>query len=91
MWIQFLGGGSYYSNTSSKTEYDSVIRLFCALHRQGYRIIYIAQTMGSGAGGALLSSQEYLRSIKSSTGELYYICMNVDYFAHLQLAHICII
>ena len=72
VWISFLGGGSYYSSTASKTEFDSCIRLFAGLHQQGYRIIYMAQGAQSSAtspSAALLSSQEYLSSIKASTGE----------------------
>jgi phosphatidate phosphatase PAH1 len=71
VWISFLGGGSYYSSAVSKTEFDSCIRLFAALSRQGYRIIYLAQGTQSSAttAAALLSSQEYLASFKATTGE----------------------
>jgi hypothetical protein len=71
VWISFLGGGSYYSSAASKTEFDSCIRLFAGLSRQGYRVIYLAQGAQSSVptASSLLSSQDYLASIKASTGE----------------------
>lgn len=70
VWINFLGGGSYYSTPALKTEFDACIKLFRSLHAQGYRIIYIAQgSLSSSSASSLLSSQDYLSSIKTSTGE----------------------
>ena len=77
VWMQFLGGGGALNSrnvANKKIHFDEAIRLFRALHHQGYRILYVAQnstnttTAGSNSN-ALLSSQEYLQGIRTSTGE----------------------
>jgi len=72
VWVSFLGGGSYHSSAvmaaSKNKEMDHCIRLFAGLHKQGYRIIYIAQNSPTNIS-PLLSSKEYLSSIKASSGE----------------------
>lgn len=77
VWMQFLGGGGTLNSRSvanKKAYFDEAIRLFRALHQQGYRILYIAQTStntttSNSNSNTLLSSQEYLQRIKTSTGE----------------------
>lgn len=76
VWVSFLGGGSHYSMStvaaaSKNKEMDHCIRLFAGLHKQGYRVIYIAQNSPGSTSPPLLtlSSKEYLSSIKASTGE----------------------
>ena len=77
VWVSFLGGGSHYSmstvaaaaTASKNKEMDHCIRLFAGLHKQGYRVIYIAQNNPGNSSPSLLSSKEYLSSIKASTGE----------------------
>lgn len=78
VWVSFLGGGSHYSmstvaaaaaTASRNKEMDHCIRLFAGLHKQGYRVIYIAQNSSDSSSPPLLSSKEYLSSIKASTGE----------------------
>lgn len=76
VWVSFLGGGSHYSmstvaaaSKNKSKEMDHCIRLFAGLHKQGYRVIYIAQSSPGSTSPPLLSSKEYLSSIKASTGE----------------------
>jgi hypothetical protein len=76
VWVSFLGGGSHYSmstvaaaSKNKSKEMDHCIRLFAGLHKQGYRVIYIAQNSPGSTSPPLLSSKEYLSSIKASTGE----------------------